>query len=127
MIEELISALPDFAGETNRTRCFLHIINLVAKTLLKQFDVPNKKGPDGELSEADQALEEMLQSLAEGIDLEELTTVAEKGAGDENNDENDDIEGWEDEVEKLSDEDRNSLLNSIWPLRLVLVKVRKMT
>ncbi|KAG1760280.1 hypothetical protein EDD22DRAFT_757666, partial [Suillus occidentalis] len=43
MVNELSDLLEDFPGETNRTRCFLHIINLVAKTLIRQFDVPKAK------------------------------------------------------------------------------------
>ncbi|KAG1722531.1 hypothetical protein EDD22DRAFT_760423, partial [Suillus occidentalis] len=43
MVNELSDLLEDFPGETNRTRCFLHIVNLVAKTLIRQFDVPKAK------------------------------------------------------------------------------------
>ncbi|RDX45346.1 hypothetical protein K466DRAFT_443634, partial [Polyporus arcularius HHB13444] len=38
MIEELSQLLPEFQGDFSRTRCFLHILNLVAKAMLKQFD-----------------------------------------------------------------------------------------
>ncbi|KAG1871907.1 hypothetical protein C8R48DRAFT_556663, partial [Suillus tomentosus] len=38
MVNELSDLLEDFPGETNRTQCFLHIVNLVAKTLIRQFD-----------------------------------------------------------------------------------------
>jgi hypothetical protein len=51
MIDELVDLLPRFPGQANRCRCFLHIVNLIAKTLLKQFDVP-KKGVDAALDEA---------------------------------------------------------------------------
>ncbi|KAF8443710.1 hypothetical protein L210DRAFT_3313983, partial [Boletus edulis BED1] len=34
----LADCLAHFGGETAQTRCFLHVINLVAKTLVKQFD-----------------------------------------------------------------------------------------
>ncbi|KAF9537058.1 hypothetical protein CPC08DRAFT_612406, partial [Agrocybe pediades] len=37
MIAELEELLPGFCA-TNQIRCFLHINNLVAKTLVKQFD-----------------------------------------------------------------------------------------
>ncbi|KAF9554478.1 hypothetical protein CPC08DRAFT_614576, partial [Agrocybe pediades] len=37
MISELEDLLPEFFGN-NHTRCFLHINNLVARTLVKQFD-----------------------------------------------------------------------------------------
>jgi hypothetical protein len=35
--------LDDFPGSANRTWCFDHIINLVAKTITTVFDVPKTK------------------------------------------------------------------------------------
>jgi hypothetical protein len=117
MIDELSKLLRDFPGEANRTRCFLHIVNLVAKQLLKQFDVP-RKGADSALNEAEQQLLE----LAAGIDIEELVTAAELGAG-AGSEGNDDIDGWVDEMEELDSDEREELEKSIQPVRLVLVKV----
>ncbi|KAG2148429.1 hypothetical protein BD769DRAFT_1345433 [Suillus cothurnatus] len=34
MVNKLSDVLEDFSGEMNRTQCFLHIVNLVAKTLI---------------------------------------------------------------------------------------------
>ncbi|PBK83684.1 hypothetical protein ARMGADRAFT_875608, partial [Armillaria gallica] len=31
-------SLPSFSGQENCTRCFAHVLNLVTKSLLKQFD-----------------------------------------------------------------------------------------
>jgi hypothetical protein len=42
MINELVDMLPKFPGAANRCRCFLHIVNLITKSLLKQFDIPKK-------------------------------------------------------------------------------------
>jgi len=36
MIEDLVDLLPDFPGDANRTQCFAHIVNLIAKSLLQQ-------------------------------------------------------------------------------------------
>ncbi|KAG1835367.1 hypothetical protein DFJ58DRAFT_641010, partial [Suillus subalutaceus] len=38
MMAELADKVAHFRGETARTQCFLHIVNLVAKSVLKQFD-----------------------------------------------------------------------------------------
>ncbi|KAI9056832.1 hypothetical protein FKP32DRAFT_1557130, partial [Trametes sanguinea] len=38
MTEELADLLTAFDGDYSRTRCFLHILNLVAKSMLRQFD-----------------------------------------------------------------------------------------
>lgn len=42
MIDRLSVLAPEFAGKAAHTRCFLHIMNLIAKTLIRQFDI--KKG-----------------------------------------------------------------------------------
>ncbi|PBK65454.1 hypothetical protein ARMSODRAFT_866429, partial [Armillaria solidipes] len=53
MVEALgdSDTLPFFDGQASRTGCFAHIVNLVAKSLLRQFDPPKRKannddGPD---------------------------------------------------------------------------------
>ncbi|KAG1869714.1 hypothetical protein C8R48DRAFT_577018, partial [Suillus tomentosus] len=38
LVTKLVDLVPHFAGETSCTRCFLHIVNLVAKSLLHEFD-----------------------------------------------------------------------------------------
>ncbi|KAG1852960.1 hypothetical protein C8R48DRAFT_563910, partial [Suillus tomentosus] len=38
MIDELSTALPNFGGKASHTRCFLHTVNLVAKSLLHEFE-----------------------------------------------------------------------------------------
>jgi hypothetical protein len=43
MIVHLSEILDSFPGEANCTRCFAHILNLVAKCVMKQFDAPKKK------------------------------------------------------------------------------------
>lgn len=55
--------------------------------------------------------------------MEEMVTVAEAGAGDKDDDETDNVEGWVDEIALLSDEERAELHENIGPVRLVLVKV----
>ncbi|KAF9541912.1 hypothetical protein CPC08DRAFT_615488, partial [Agrocybe pediades] len=42
MIDELEDRLPEFSS-LNHTRCFLHVNNLVARTIVKQFDAPKGK------------------------------------------------------------------------------------
>ncbi|TFK61912.1 hypothetical protein BDN72DRAFT_749645, partial [Pluteus cervinus] len=38
MIEELVNLLDNFPGPANQTRCFTHVLNLVVKSMIKQFD-----------------------------------------------------------------------------------------
>jgi hypothetical protein len=117
MVDELSTLLHDFPGKANHTHCFLHIVNLVAKQLLKQFDIP-QKNVDSALDEAEQ----QLLKLAAGIDIEELVTSAKQGAG-LGSEGNDDIDGWVNEMDELDLDERNELEKSVQPIRLVLMKV----
>ena len=55
MIDTLAEELPTFPGGANRTRCFTHILNLVVKVILRQFD--------GVKDQADEMLEEASHAL----------------------------------------------------------------
>jgi hypothetical protein len=114
MVDKLASMLPSFPGTTNHTRCFLHTVNLVAKSLIREFDTTKK--------DADKALEEDTEDTSDtelSADTDNATVVAEYGDSvDGDND-----EGWVDEVGLLSDRERNELEREIRPVKLVLVKV----
>ena len=106
--------LDDFPGETNRTRCFTHILNLVAKSIIKQFDVPKARA--GKV--LDDAANE-LAALAVDLDLEDQLSREEQlfeGVGDEDEDDDDDV------CVELSDTEREAMDKSLQPVRLVLVK-----
>jgi len=86
MIEHLSTLVDNFPGAPNQTRCFTHILNLVAKSVLRQFDVAKKSGPvDSE--QLDDATRE-LALLAQELDL---------GPDGANNDENDDEDEGDEE------------------------------
>lgn len=145
MTTEMENILPEF-WSVNRTRCFTHILNLIAKSMLKLFDVqkPKRKAANVDESmseeereraqqEADErALAELddeerdLLALAQDIDDEERTTRQENDADDEIQDE-DDNDGWVDEVEEMTEEERRKLKNEIRPVSRVLVKVEQAT
>jgi len=119
MIEELADLLKNYPGEAGRMRCFTHIINLVAKSIIRQFDIPKGKA-DSALDDTERELRE----LAEGIDLEDLRMQGEREDDDNEDDdldENDD--GWIDEREALDVADREELDAAVRPVKLVLVKV----
>ena len=69
MINHLSMLLDNFPGTSNQTWCFLHILSITAKLIIKQFDVLNAKN-GVVLDQAAQAL----ASLAEGLDIEEQVT-----------------------------------------------------
>jgi len=43
MIDELAELIDKFPGKANHMWCFMHILNLVCKNILRQFDVPKAK------------------------------------------------------------------------------------
>jgi hypothetical protein len=118
MTEALGDLLPAFIT-SNHARCFTHILNLVAKSLLKQFDVETRLENDDGLNNE----ERELLDLADNLEAEELTTAQENDAEDGEIDEDDDLEDWVDEVAALTPEEQETLKDSIRPVKTVLVKV----
>ena len=123
MIDELADLLDEFPGPANQTRCFLHILNLVVKSIIRQFDLPKSKktsdGVDEDDPMLDAATRELLK-LAGNIDLEERITAS---ASDDEEAADDDEEGWVDELEDMTEDDLKELAASVQPVRLLLTKV----
>lgn len=119
MVDKLEGLVSGFDGATNRTRCFAHIINLIAKTIIRQFDIPEAK----EDQLADAAMAE-LRVLANDMDMEDLLTQANRVYSDDEKDEDDDLDGWVDERSRLSVSDLEELEEDVQPIRKMLVKVR---
>ena len=121
MVECLEVMIDDFPGAGNQTRCFLHILNLVVKSILKQFDLPKKKNPSGnddnQIDEIiDQATEELLR-LAGDVEMEGELMV-------DDDEEDDNEEGWIDEREEMTEDELRDLSASVAPVRLLLTKVK---
>jgi hypothetical protein len=100
MIDKMETKLDNFPGSAHRTRCFDHIINLVAKMITKAFDVPKKRAGE-DLNDGDKEL----RDLAGDADWEEMYMKdLERVEGAEEAEE-DDINGWMDEEVFLSEEE----------------------
>lgn len=116
MIDALAELVVAFPGAANRTRCFTHILNLVVKVILRQFDMPKDRG-DEALDVASRAL----QDLAGDIDSDvEEAAGGERSDGDEDDEKED---GPIDPRDGMSEEEQDKLDVSVRPVRLVLVKV----
>ena len=101
MMNELDSMLAYFEGEETRMCCILHIANLVTKTLIKQFNVPEtQEGKDLTVEE------EELQAIAERLDVEESKMMDMIGT-DLGKD--DHIDGWIDEISLMSAQEKGNL------------------
>jgi hypothetical protein len=111
--------LDDFPGSANRTWCFDHIVNLVARTITKAFDVPKKKAGE-DLEDGDREL----LDLAGDADWEESYMKDLERAEGVEDEEDDDIEGWLDEEALLSKEERKDVNRDMLPVWTVLVKVQ---
>ena len=115
MVVELFNLLPDFPGAANQTRCFLHVLNLVVKSSLRQFDVPKMNN-----EVLDDALDE-LAKLAGNIEQEEAE--CREVNSDEGDEDDDNVDGWIDERANMTDEEKEELNEAVQPIRLVLTKV----
>ena len=123
MVEELAILVDDFPGPANQTRCFLHILNLVVKSIIRQFDLPSsKKTSNCEEDEEDmsEGTKELLK-LAREVEEEEAITV--NGGSEEDATEDDNVEGWIDEHDEMTEEELLDMAESVKPVRLLLTKV----
>ena len=119
MIVRMSDLLISFPGDANCAQCFNHVIALIAKSSICQFDVPK-----GQVDAVPDEAERELRELAEGLNIEEEQTKGEwEGPDDEEDEEGKDLDGWVDEVAGLSVANREALEENIQPVRLVLVKV----
>ena len=107
-------------SSVNRTHCFSHILNLVTKSLLKQFDVTRDNKKDEDLNDDKQEL----LALADDIKQEEITIAQENDNNDGETEDDDNDEGWVDEVQALTEEKCENLEESIRPVKKMLVKVK---
>ena len=124
MINVLKELVEDFPGPANQTRCFAHILNLVVKSILRQFDLPNpKSGNSLDDKTVDDASKELL-SLAGNVE-DEKDVVSREGEGgvDTEEPEDDNLEVWVDERTLMDVEDLNELEESVKPVRVLLTKV----
>ena len=116
MIERLATLINGFPGAANQTRCFTHVLNLVAKSVLRQFEAPKTKGTDP----IDDAMKE-LAVVAEELEGDDAEVLADDDDDDESAE--DDEDGLSDERDEMSQEEVAALEESVKPIRLVLTKV----
>ena len=136
MVEELAKKVPHLSVVID-TRWFLHIINLCAKLIIKQFDILKKK-EDKHLDDVTKELQDLnmnamdwdLQDLMGNLELEERLAIEATAqqmidgvAIEARKEPDDDVDGWVDEMAALSPSEQEELEENIWPAKLVLVKI----
>jgi len=120
MIAKLANLLDDFPGPANQMQCFTHILNLVVKSIIRQFDLPKSKGD----KILDDAAKELLL-LAGNIEFKE-DELAKRDGREEDEDEDDNVEGWIDECMLMTDAELEELDESVEPVCLLLTKVSRL-
>ena len=122
MIRHLEVLIDEFRGRKSQTRCFAHILNLIAKSILQQFDIPRAQVNNDDATVA-------LIELAGNIEFEE-EEMDEYGDNDNDDDNSDDQEevmentdDWVNEREAMTMEQLAELDKSVQPVRRMLVKV----
>jgi hypothetical protein len=115
MIAKLSRVLDNFPGPANQTRCFLHILNLTAKSIIRQFDVPKSK--NGTVMDT---VAQALADLAEGLDGDNLEEY--EGEDDVDNVDDKPLAEWA-SMDWMTDEEREKLDLTIIPVCSMLTKV----
>ena len=139
MVDSLAKIIAGFPGEANRSRCLAHIVNLVVKIILRQFDVTKKKvkknGPFDDTpslandSNADEDERDMIPNDEDAVDemereLDKEEKEMDEGAGEE--DGNEDSEALEKDVEMVEEamrEEIKEVAKLVKPVHQVLYKV----
>ena len=115
MVTEMHTKIPAF-NKVMRTRCFLHILNLVAKSMLKQFELPKKKAED--FTEEEQEVLGDLIKLGNDLDIEEAAmrqTEEEDVEVDDASDDDEEELDWVEEVQ-LTEEESLQLREQVKPI-----------
>ena len=121
----MANLIENFPGAANQTQCFLHILNLTAKSILQQFEVPKKKETGSDEGDGGERVlnKAMKELLALADEIEDDTYGVDDKDDDEEIDFEDNEEGLEDERQELSGEEIAELEADLIPVRLMLTKV----
>lgn len=110
MIEHLAELIDGFPGTANQTRCFTHILNLVAKSVLRQFEALKVR----EIDSINDTMKE-LATVADELEGDgDDVAVEEEGGVDGDGDDDDD--GLPEEREGMTEEQLAELEASVQPI-----------
>ena len=115
MVLELEDTVPYIDGQMACTWCFLHIGNVISKSLVKAFDLPSKESVDFDGTRDSIEEDDELEHLAGGLEVENWQTIAENG---EDPTDTDDTEGWVNEIPLLTREEHMDLEDRVRPVQI---------
>lgn len=119
MIDALVNLVAQFPGQKGRVRCFAHIVNLVVKIILRQFDSRVKK-----TALDDSALSDLARRLEDELENDEIEPGAEDFDEDLEQTEDDSTAGLA-EVEGALKDVVAGMEAESQPVRLILTKVSR--
>ena len=133
MVESMATIMSHFSGEANRARCLAHIVNLVAKIILRQFDMSKKKKkknlPD-ETDTANDANKDQEDEDPDDFDEQEERILdkeeKEMEEGDDDDDVQEDSTSLERDIEIMEaamEDEIEEVVRNVKPVRQVLYKV----
>lgn len=124
MTRKLASVLHRFPGPANRVRCFAHIVNLVAKIILRQFDLSKScaKQAEDDLDGSDLELSELSDDTGDDSEIDE-GDIGENKIDEGDIDDDADMESELAEVEMEMREEIDDMANSTAQFGGVLQKV----
>ncbi|KAM5539814.1 hypothetical protein V8D89_006627 [Ganoderma adspersum] len=132
MVKHLAQILTSFEGKYHHTRCFAHVIQLVAHSFVSQFDVQQVQAEEVDVLVDDDV--HALLELAKNMEEEEWEVKCarqhEDGVDEELEDEldhsaEDDNEEWLSEVASLSEDEHMDFEKKVWPVKMAMVKICK--
>ena len=128
MVEALATIMSHFSGEANRARCLAHIVNLVAKRILRQFDIPRKE-KNNKKDLHDDILDTADKKIAvdeDEDDNEEVFYKEEREMDDGDNEDDEDGERLQrdaDIMEEVMEGEIDGVVRKVKPVRQGLFKV----
>jgi hypothetical protein len=129
MIEHMATIIADFPGKANRVRCLAHIVNLVVKIILRQFDVSatkkkdklNESAEDRDNGEELDIPEDDNEELVRELDKEEKEMN--EGDGTDDDEDNDTLVRDVQMIEEAMEDMIKEVSKMAKPVRQVLFKV----
>ena len=125
MIESMATVIADFPGKANRVRCLAHIINLVVKVILRQFDVSAMKEKENIPDNGEEVNipwpEDDNDELVRVLDKEEKEM--DEGDGTDDNEDDETLARDVQMIEEAMEEMIKDVSKMAKPVRQVLFKV----
>ena len=122
MVDALEGLLEGFNGAQGHVRCFLHILSLVAKSLISHFDACTKKHV-AQQDDEEAELASLADALREAQDIEAAWKARGESAGDVEEEGGDDVNDEVDAVGELTEEEREEFEEHVRLVKLALAKV----